>query len=226
MPRSFRRAAKTRCSPSLPSRSVLGPSGGRRQEAVTTNGGKYVQGGDSDGWRPRADSERRLRKLLEALWAGSRQPDRGGGGDRGRPDSHGQCLCSFRPVLGVEGRRRRKLRRHHQGHTASPRTTRIFRRRQLHDQSAIRRGLSVLIREFVTFYPRASLQRPLGRTGQPHARQLTRGQHGVARPVDRAGEKRLAAVPGPCLISRVCARRATDYRQRAGAAPLGPAMVE
>jgi FAD/FMN-containing dehydrogenase len=51
-----------------------------------------------------------------------------------------------------------------------------------------------LIREFVSFYQEVSLQRPLGRAGSREPRQHARHQNDILRIGHRAGEKSLAAV--------------------------------
>ena len=94
---------------------------GHVYEAVSTKGGRYVQGGMHDGRRRGPGAGRRLWQLLQALRPGGGQPAGGGGGHGRRRDPHRQRRPGARPVLGLEGRRRRDLRRAHPPDAEDPR---------------------------------------------------------------------------------------------------------
>jgi hypothetical protein len=81
-------------------------------DAVTTKGGKYVQGGGCTTVGVAGlIQERRVWKLLEALRACSGGFARSRGGHGGRQNSYRQCMHRSRSVLGAQRRRRRQFRR-------------------------------------------------------------------------------------------------------------------
>ncbi len=130
---------------------------GQRYEAVTTRRGPLRPGRRlRDRRRRRPGAERRLRQLLEELRHGGREPARGRDRHRRRQGAHGQRLPESRPLLGAQGRRRRKPRRRDQGDAA--RRTR-FPSTSERPRAASRRSRPAafrrLIGEFVRFYRKA-----------------------------------------------------------------------
>jgi FAD binding domain-containing protein len=89
--------------------------------AVTTEAGRYVQGGGcADVGVAGIDSERRLRQLFQGVRHGGGGAARSRDRHRRRRGSHRQRRRQSGSVLGAQGRRRRKLGRGHASDAAHP----------------------------------------------------------------------------------------------------------
>ena len=133
-------------------------------DAVTTKGGRYVQGGGcmtvgvaglvlGGGFG----------SFSKAYGMAGGEPDRGGDRDRRRRGQNRQRLFESRSLLGAQ-RRRRRVRRRHPRDPAHARAARILRRRIRDRQGDVRRRLPPPYRQDRRILRASAFQSALGRT--------------------------------------------------------------
>src|SRR5262249_14834199 len=136
-------------------------------EAVTTRGGRYVQGGGCTtvgvaGLIPNGG----VWRALEENRPCNGGVTLGGGCHRRRCCAHRQCLYEPRPLLGPEGRWRGKPGRCHPGDAPDARTASVFRRRIWDDHGAVRNRLPRTDRPHGDLLCRSIIEPSLGRTDE------------------------------------------------------------
>ena len=169
---------------------------GQVYDAVTTKGGRYVQGGGclTVG----------VAGLIQGGGFGSfskgygmarGEPARSRNRHRRRRGADRQRLHQSGSVLGAQGRRRRQLRRRDAAHLAHARAAGIRRRGDHDDQGDLGRGVSPADRQDRRLLWRGSVQSPLGRADRLSARQYSFRSRWSSRARPAAGAGDLAPVP-------------------------------